>query len=141
MWQREGRACGILVPLTGIEPVPLAVEAQSLNHWLPGKSPRHYFLFLNLFCHLPDINHVNSVVPILEGWIELKIQWKWWVWINTLKKRNLNPVSSLPLIVTGIRPCENSKELKEWKKGTDNSYWGTVCQEIYQCLFFHSHNS
>ena len=26
-------ACGILVPRTGIEPVPPAVEAWSLNHW------------------------------------------------------------------------------------------------------------
>ena len=26
-------ACGILVPRPGIEPVPPAVEAQSLNHW------------------------------------------------------------------------------------------------------------
>ena len=26
-------ACGILVPQTGIEPAPPALEAQSLNHW------------------------------------------------------------------------------------------------------------
>ena len=26
-------ACGILVPQPGIKPVPLAVEAPSLNHW------------------------------------------------------------------------------------------------------------
>ena len=26
-------ACRILVPQPGIEPLPLAVEAQSLNHW------------------------------------------------------------------------------------------------------------
>ena len=26
-------ACGILIPLPGMEPVPLALEAQSLNHW------------------------------------------------------------------------------------------------------------
>ena len=26
-------ACGILVPQAGIEPVPPAVEARSLNHW------------------------------------------------------------------------------------------------------------
>ena len=26
-------ACGILVPQLGIKPVPLAVEAQILNHW------------------------------------------------------------------------------------------------------------
>ena len=26
-------ACGILVPRTGIDPAPLALEVQSLNHW------------------------------------------------------------------------------------------------------------
>ena len=26
-------ACGILVPQTGIDPAPLALEVQSLNHW------------------------------------------------------------------------------------------------------------
>ena len=38
-------ACGILVPRPGIEPMPPAVEAQSLNHWttreVPG-SPLYY---------------------------------------------------------------------------------------------------
>ena len=28
-----GTACGILVPRPGIEPVPPALETQSLNHW------------------------------------------------------------------------------------------------------------
>ena len=28
----QRRACGILVPRPGIEPMPLALEAQSLNH-------------------------------------------------------------------------------------------------------------
>ena len=31
-------ACGVLVPQPGIEPMPPTVEAQSLNHWLSGKS-------------------------------------------------------------------------------------------------------
>ena len=31
-------ACGILVPQPGTEPVPPAVEVQSLNHWTAGKS-------------------------------------------------------------------------------------------------------
>ena len=34
------RACGILVPRPGIEPVPPAVEAQGLNHWTARKFPR-----------------------------------------------------------------------------------------------------
>ena len=32
-------ACGILVLWAGTEPVPLALEAWSLNHWTTGKSP------------------------------------------------------------------------------------------------------
>ena len=32
-------ACGILVPRPGIEPVPLAVEAQSPNHWTAREFP------------------------------------------------------------------------------------------------------
>ena len=32
-------ACGILVPQTGIEPTPPAVEAQSCNHWTASEVP------------------------------------------------------------------------------------------------------
>jgi hypothetical protein len=35
-----------------------------------------FYLSNNSFCHLPDINHINSVVPILEGGIELKNKMK-----------------------------------------------------------------
>ena len=33
-------ACGILVPWPGIEPAPLAVEAQSLNHFTAREVPQ-----------------------------------------------------------------------------------------------------
>ena len=36
-------ACGILVPQPGIEPVPPAVEAQSLNHQTTREVPRTPF--------------------------------------------------------------------------------------------------
>ena len=32
-------ACGILSFPTGIKPVPLAVEVQSLNHWITREVP------------------------------------------------------------------------------------------------------
>ena len=32
-------ACGILVPRPGIEPVSLALEARSLNHWTTREVP------------------------------------------------------------------------------------------------------
>ena len=33
------QACGISVPRPGIEPVPPAVEAQTLNHWTAREVP------------------------------------------------------------------------------------------------------
>ena len=38
------RACGILVPSPGIEPMPLAIEAQKLNHWTARELPLCTFL-------------------------------------------------------------------------------------------------
>ena len=32
-------ACGILVPRPGIEPLPPAMEAQTLNHWTTREFP------------------------------------------------------------------------------------------------------
>ena len=40
-------ACGILVPQSGIEPEPLAVKAQSPNHWATREFPS--FLFQDVF--------------------------------------------------------------------------------------------
>lgn len=40
-------ACGILVPQSGIEPEPLAVKAQSPNHWATRVFPS--FLFQDVF--------------------------------------------------------------------------------------------
>ena len=39
-------ACRILVPKPGIEPLPPAVEAQSLNHWIIREVP-FFFLLIN----------------------------------------------------------------------------------------------
>ena len=36
--------CGILIPGPGIEPVPLAVKAQTAKHWTPGNSRNILFL-------------------------------------------------------------------------------------------------
>ena len=40
-------ACGILVPRTGIKPVPPVLEAQSLNHWTAREVP--VILFLDIY--------------------------------------------------------------------------------------------
>ena len=40
-------ACGILVPLPGIEPVPPAVKVWSLNHWTTREIP-HFLLCVPL---------------------------------------------------------------------------------------------
>ena len=36
-------ACRVLVPWSGIEPVPPAVRVRSLNHWTAGKSFLYFF--------------------------------------------------------------------------------------------------
>ena len=41
-WGAQPAACGILVPRPGIELVPSAVEARSLNHWTARAVPRGY---------------------------------------------------------------------------------------------------
>ena len=41
-------ACGILVSLPGIEPMPTSVEAVSLNHWVAREVPL-YGLFIYFF--------------------------------------------------------------------------------------------
>ena len=50
------RACGILVPRSGIEPTPSAIKAQSLNHWAPGEFPHS---FLNLCLYFPFITFAH----------------------------------------------------------------------------------
>ena len=52
-WPHHG-ACGIRVPQPWIEPSPLAVEAQSLNHWATGAFPFCYlkikkFIYLHFW--------------------------------------------------------------------------------------------
>ena len=37
-------ACGILAPRPGIEPMPPALGAQSLNHWTTREVPAFFFL-------------------------------------------------------------------------------------------------
>ena len=53
------RACGILVPWSGIEPSPSAIKAQSLNHWTPGEFP-HSFLNLCLYFSFITFAHFFS---------------------------------------------------------------------------------
>ena len=48
-------ACRILVPQPGIEPVPPAVEARSLNHWTAREVP--IGLFLQLICRFKNLQN------------------------------------------------------------------------------------
>ena len=49
-WPRRV-ACRILVPRPGIEPVPPAVEAQSLKHWTAREAPE-VFLILEILAYV-----------------------------------------------------------------------------------------
>ena len=48
-------ACGISVPRPGIEPVPPAVEAQSLNHWTTREAPLFISFYYLLFIWLQQV--------------------------------------------------------------------------------------
>ena len=60
-------ACGILVPRPGIEPVPPAVEAQSLNHWTTREILKIYIYFFVPFAiflyqiYQPPSPHLGSL--------------------------------------------------------------------------------
>ena len=62
-------ACGILVPQPGIEPVPPAVEAQSLNHWTAREVQVNIFFdeYMNRRAESEDtcrlLNLFGSVLP------------------------------------------------------------------------------
>ena len=50
-WAPCSVACGILVPQSGIEPLPPTLEAQSLNHWITTEAP------------LKDKNNIKTAEP------------------------------------------------------------------------------
>ena len=52
------KACRILVPQAGIKPVPPAVEAQSLNHWLKKVPFSVFFFFKRRNYITPNTNHI-----------------------------------------------------------------------------------
>ena len=53
-WPRRA-ACGILVPRPGIEPMPPALRAWSLNHWTASEVPSQLFFFFNKFIYFIHI--------------------------------------------------------------------------------------
>ena len=52
-------ACGILVPRPEIEPVPPALESQSLNHWTPREVPPSYSRYFSVSSRIVFINRVD----------------------------------------------------------------------------------
>ena len=58
-----GGACRILIPPSGMEPVPPAVRAQSPNHWTAREFPRVSFPFLSRFgSGTPDIDNKTMLL-------------------------------------------------------------------------------
>ena len=75
--------CGILVPWPGIKPVPLALEAWSLNHWMAKEFPVlsfFFFYFLNFLqeIYIPRViwkaNNNNKKKK------KTKTHWLHWMW-------------------------------------------------------------
>ena len=59
-------ACGIFVPQPGIEPTPLALEAQSLNHWTAREVPGQPVFFQPINCK--ETKEVGEGGRPLEQW-------------------------------------------------------------------------
>ena len=57
--------CGVLASWPGIEPTSLALEAQSLNPGLPGKS----LLLLLLLFRLYELQHTRFLCPSPSPWV------------------------------------------------------------------------
>ena len=66
-------ACGILVPLPGIEPTPPAVEAWSLNHWTAREVLGGSFLVAGLCMHIRYGANVSDVFPVLTHFANIWI--------------------------------------------------------------------
>ena len=68
-------ACGILVPRPGIEPVPPAVGARSLNHWTTREDPTSLFKVTPVTPHFPcrRPGRGPSVATHLSA-----MTWFWW---------------------------------------------------------------
>ena len=68
------KACGILVPWPGIEPVPwhsLAVKAQSPNHWTAREFPRiHIFLTKVFITGWDGSLHYPFFKGLQENWMD-----------------------------------------------------------------------
>ena len=73
------KACGILVPWSGIEPMTPVVEAGSLNHWTTREVPCPHFWYLHLFvlfltfspkAHFHDhlLQILTYFYPFIKGW-------------------------------------------------------------------------
>ena len=75
------RACGILIPWTGIEPWPLVVEVQSPNHWTTRISLPHIFFF---FCsESPKSNYYLISMTVFFFFLRF-------FWVDHFKKSLLN---------------------------------------------------
>ena len=68
-WQSR-EACGILVPRPGIQPVPPAVEAWSLNHWTTREVPtlsNFYLIYLDFICTESWRTFASDLPPSFTG--------------------------------------------------------------------------
>ena len=70
----QSNACGIRVPWLGIELIPFALGARSLNHWTTREVPEAYICIfkngevqVNLWIKMKEIKQWRSEMGIMEG--------------------------------------------------------------------------
>ena len=74
-WPRHA-ACGILVPRPGMEPVPPAVEARSLNRWTTREVPANTVWLCmpcNLCASIMSVSCFPKLIFVLFNFLILKV--------------------------------------------------------------------
>ena len=101
-----GLICGTwdLSSLPRIESRPLAVGAQSLNHWTTSEVAKDHFIILQL---LRWFSQVNFIITFLLAYLVNKRMngsghWEWW--LLTSKKRH--PDTLCPMVGAHTTTCE-----------------------------------
>ena len=89
-------ACRILVPQPGIEPMPLAMKAQSLNHWTARQISIYvYIQDFRVFSFFPVISVISFALKtqVFSDTRDSKIK----LFVSSHKHNNIRTIILIPL--------------------------------------------